>query len=109
MHPSDAARRAPAFVGTTACAHRPNLGSGRRSRARGAANWLAKSEANLDSAFDESPEQDLGAIRVEQARTEEAIARFMEMSGGNPTRRLSNARRYREDSVELLARLRVDG
>jgi tetratricopeptide (TPR) repeat protein len=68
-----------------------------------AARWLAKSEANLDSAFDESPELQLGHIRLEQARTEEAIARFMEMSGGNPSRRLSTARTFHEESLELLA------
>ena len=68
-----------------------------------AARWLAKSEANLDSAFDESPELQLGHIRLEQARTEDAIARFMEMSGGNPERRLSAARTYREEGFELLA------
>ncbi len=68
-----------------------------------AARWLAKSEANLASAFEESPELQLGHIRLEQARTEEAIARFMEMSGGNPARRLSAARTYREEGFELLA------
>ncbi|CAN5207416.1 hypothetical protein BH18ACT9_BH18ACT9_22830 [soil metagenome] len=68
-----------------------------------AALWLAKSEANLDSAFDESPETQLGHIRLEQARTEETIARFMEMSGGNPARRLSTARTYREEGFELLS------
>ena len=68
-----------------------------------AARWLAKSEANLDSAFDESPALQLGHIRLEQARTEEAIARFMEMSGGNPARRLSAARTFHEESAELLA------
>jgi hypothetical protein len=68
-----------------------------------AARWLAKSEANLDSAFDESPDLQLGHIRLEQARTEDAIARFMEMSGGNPARRLSAARTYREEGFELLA------
>ena len=68
-----------------------------------AARWLAKSEANLNSAFDESPELQLGHIRLEQARTEEAIARFMELSGGNPGRRLSAARAYREEGFELLA------
>ena len=68
-----------------------------------AARWLAKSEANLNSAFDESPELQLGHIRLEQARTEDAIANFMEMSGGNPARRLSAARTYREEGFELLA------
>jgi tetratricopeptide (TPR) repeat protein len=68
-----------------------------------AARWLAKSEANLNSAFDESPESDLGNIRLEQAKTEEAIARFMEMCGGNPQRRLSSAETYRREGLELLA------
>ena len=68
-----------------------------------AARWLAKSEANLNSAFDESPDLQLGHIRLEQARTEDAIVRFMEMSGGNPARRLSVARTYREEGFELLA------
>ena len=68
-----------------------------------AARWLAKSEANLNSAFDESPEPELGHIRIEQAKTEEAMARFMEMSGGDPARRLSAARSYRDEGAELLA------
>ena len=68
-----------------------------------AARWLAKSEANLNSAFDESPQLQLGHIRLEQALTEDAIARFMELSGGNPDRRLSAARTYREEGLELLA------
>ena len=67
------------------------------------ARWLAKSEANLDSAFEESPEADLGHIRIEQAKTEELMARFMEMSGGDPSRRLSAAQAYREEGAELLA------
>jgi glycosyltransferase A (GT-A) superfamily protein (DUF2064 family) len=67
-----------------------------------AARWLAKSEANLNSAFDESPAAELGHIRIEQAKTEELIARFMEMSGGDPSRRLSAARAYREEGGELL-------
>jgi len=67
-----------------------------------AARWLAKSEANLNSAYDESPEVQLGNIRLEQAHTEETIARFMEMSGGNPSRRLSVARTFREEGLELL-------
>jgi hypothetical protein len=68
-----------------------------------AARWLAKAEANLDSAFDESPELQLGHIRLEQARTEDAIVRFMEMSGGNPARRISAARTFREEAYERLA------
>lgn len=68
-----------------------------------AARWLAKSEANLNSAFDESPEVELGHIRLEQAQTEEAMARFMELCGGNPARRLSAAETYRDEGLELLA------
>lgn len=67
-----------------------------------AARWLAKSEANLNSAFDESPESELGHIRIEQAKTEESMAKFMEMSGGDPSRRLSTARTYRDEGAELL-------
>lgn len=69
------------------------------------ARWLAKSEANLNSAFDESPAAELGHIRIEQAKTEELMARFMEMSptGGDPSRRRSAARAYRQEGVELLA------
>ena len=69
-----------------------------------AARWLAKSEANLDSAFHESPEHHKGNIRLEQAQTEELMARFMEMTGGNPDRRLECARRYRSEGLELLER-----
>jgi len=68
-----------------------------------AALWLAKSEANLNSAFDESPPAELGLIRIQLAETEEAIARFMEMSGGDPARRLANARAYRDEGLEMLA------
>ena len=60
-----------------------------------AARWLAKAEANLDSALEEADGDERAAIRLEQARTEEAIARFMEMSGRNPERRLALARSYR--------------
>lgn len=67
-----------------------------------AARWLAKSEANLNSAYDESPDTELGHIRIEQAKTEDAMARFMEMSGGDPSRRVSTARAYREEGLELL-------
>lgn len=69
-----------------------------------AAKWLAKSEANLDSALEFAPESERRAIRLEQARTEETIARFMEMSGGDPQRRLSAARSHREDEAELPSR-----
>jgi len=66
-----------------------------------AAKWLAKSEANLDSALEVAPPSERGAIRLEQARTEETIARFMELSGGDPQRRLSAARAHREEGLEL--------
>jgi hypothetical protein len=62
-----------------------------------AARWLAKSEANLNSAFDESPDEELGNVRMEQAKTEEAIARFMEMCGGDPRRRRSAAQAFRDE------------
>ncbi len=68
-----------------------------------AARWLAKSEANLDSAFYDSPGAQRGHIRLEQAQTEELMAQFVEMSGGNPERRLEAARRYREEGLELLS------
>jgi len=69
-----------------------------------AAKWLAKSEANLDSALEYAPDSERGAIRLEQARTEETIARFMEMSGGDPHRRLSAARSHRDEGLELQPR-----
>jgi len=72
-----------------------------------AARWLAKSEANLNSAFDDSPEFQLGNIRLEQALTEESVAGFMTLSGGNPARRLSTARTYREESSELASEGRI--
>lgn len=68
-----------------------------------AAKWLAKSEANLESALQYAPDDQRGEIRLEQARTEETIARFIEISGGNPQRRLSVARRYREEALASAA------
>ncbi len=65
------------------------------------AKWLAKSEANLDSALENAPVSKQGVIRLEQARTEEVIARFMEKSGGDPHRRLSAARTHRQEGVDL--------
>lgn len=62
-----------------------------------AARWLAKAEANLESALEGAGDKERGAIRLEQARTEEAIARFMEMSGSDPRRRLALARSYRQE------------
>jgi hypothetical protein len=75
----------------------------RRPYLNQAARWLAKSEANLDSAFYESPGAQRGHIRLEQAQTEELMARFVEMAGGNPERRLEAARRYRAEGLELLS------
>gem|GEM_PF-2984433 len=68
-----------------------------------AAKWLAKSEANLASALEHAPDSERAEIRIEQARTEEAIARFIEMTGGDPRRRLSAARSLRHEASELLA------
>ncbi len=65
------------------------------------ARWLAKSEANLSSAYEESPDAQLAGIRLEQAKTEEAIARFVEMCGGNPHRRRSTAEMFRQEALQL--------
>lgn len=74
----------------------------RQSFLEQAARWLSKAEANLDSAL-----EDIGgdtdrraAIRLEQARTEEAVARFMTLCGGDPGRRLAIARAYRAEGAE---------
>lgn len=66
------------------------------------ARWLAKAEANLASALEDADPLDRGQIRLEQALTEEAMARFMAMSGGDPQRRLSEAERYRQEATRLL-------
>ena len=67
-----------------------------------AARWLSKSEAYLDSALEEAPEPERGHIRLEQSATEETMARFLVMCGGDPERRLSVARQYREEALALL-------
>lgn len=64
-----------------------------------AARWLAKAEANLDSALEGAGPDEWAAIRLEQAHTEEAVARFLEMSGRDPGRRLALARSYREEGT----------
>jgi len=74
----------------------------RRAFLNQAAKWLAKSEANLESALEEAPEEERGSIRMEQARTEETIARFVAMSGGDPERRLAVARSLFQEAAELL-------
>lgn len=66
-----------------------------------AAKWLAKSEANLDSALEHAPDAERGVIRLEQARTEETIARFMVITGGDPQRRLTAAHAHREEGLTL--------
>jgi len=66
-----------------------------------AAKWLAKSEANLASALENAPDPEQGVIRLEQARTEETIARFIEITGGDPQRRLTAARAHREEGLTL--------
>lgn len=67
------------------------------------ARWLAKAEANLESALEGADPVLRGTIRREQALTEELMARFMQMSGGDPTRRLSEAERYRHEADRLMA------
>lgn len=68
-----------------------------------AARWLAKAEANLESATEEAAPRERGHLRMEQALTEDLMAEFMTMSGGNPTRRLAEAERFRQEAAELLA------
>lgn len=65
-----------------------------------AARWLSKAEANLDAALEGADADGRATIRLEQARTEEAIARFMTMAGGDPGRRLAAARAYRAEGGE---------
>lgn len=67
-----------------------------------AARWLAKAEANLESALEDAEPRQRGLLRMEQALTEELVAEFMTMSGGDPRRRLSEAERFRREAVELL-------
>lgn len=66
-----------------------------------AARWLTKSEANLDSALETAEDGERARIRLEQALTEEALARYLEMSGGDPRRRLSEALRHRHEAAAL--------
>ncbi|MGI8685377.1 MAG: hypothetical protein ACR2MO_09870 [Acidimicrobiales bacterium] len=65
------------------------------------ARWLAKAEANLESALEEANPEQQRVLREEQAVTEDLMAEFMRLSGGNPARRLSEAARYRREA-ELL-------
>lgn len=66
------------------------------------ARWLAKAEANLESALEEAGVHQRGQLRLEQALTEDAIAEFMMMTGGDPSRRRAEAERYREEAAKLL-------
>ena len=66
------------------------------------ARWLAKAEANLESALEEADRRQQGQLRMEQALTEDAMAAFMVMTGGNPARRLAEAERYRHEAARLL-------
>lgn len=66
-----------------------------------AARWLAKAEANLDSALEQAPAAAQARIRLEQAATEESLARFLVMCGGDPSRRLAVARHHREVAATL--------
>ena len=67
-----------------------------------AARWLAKSEAYLESSLEEATPEQRARIRLDQAHTEESVARFLRLCGGNPERRLSCAREYREEAAALL-------
>lgn len=66
-----------------------------------AARWLAKSEANLESALEGADDPVRAEIRLEQALTEEALARYLRMCGGDPARRLGEARRHRDEARVL--------
>jgi hypothetical protein len=69
-----------------------------------AARWLTKSEANLDSALEGAEDGERGRIRLEQALTEESLARYLEMSGGDSRRRVSEAERHRHEATALSGR-----
>jgi hypothetical protein len=66
------------------------------------ARWLAKAEANLESALEEADGDQQRVIREEQAITEDLMAEFMRLSGGDPTRRLTEAGWYRQQAREPL-------
>jgi len=66
------------------------------------ARWLAKAEANLESALEEADAHQQRVLREEQALTEELMAEFMRLTGGDPGRRLSEAARYRQEAAESL-------
>lgn len=67
-----------------------------------AARWLAKSEANLDSAAETAGKVELAKILWEHADTELAIIKFMQMCGSHDTsRRLENENRFRTQALAL--------
>lgn len=68
-----------------------------------AARWLAKAEANLDSALEDADEAQQGHIRLEQALNEELMAEFVTLSGGDPSRRLALAETFRQEGAHLRA------
>ena len=68
-----------------------------------AARWLAKAEANLDSALEDADAAQQGHIRLEQALNEELMAEFMTLSGGDPSRRLALAEMFRQEGAHLRA------
>ena len=67
-----------------------------------AARWLTKSEANLESSLEGADDAERADVLLEQARTQEALARYLRMSGGDPQRRLGEARRHREEAAVLV-------
>lgn len=69
-----------------------------------AARWLTKSEANLESALEGADDAERAQVRLEQARTEDVLARYLEMCGGNPARRYGEARRHRDEAAALAGR-----
>jgi hypothetical protein len=68
-----------------------------------AARWLSKAEAYLDSALEEASTAQQVEIRMEQAEAEETVARFLQLCGADPERRLSVAREHRRMAASLLA------
>lgn len=68
-----------------------------------AARWLAKAEANLDSALEGADAAQQGHIHLEQALNEELMAQFMTLWGGDPSRRLALAEEFRQEGAHLRA------
>ncbi|MGH9283882.1 MAG: hypothetical protein ACRD0S_13210, partial [Acidimicrobiales bacterium] len=59
--------------------------------------------AYLDSALEDASPARRAEIRLEQAKAEETVARFLQMCGGDPERRLAAARNYRQEADALQA------